>query len=186
MEPREVALIGRLIAGTTHEVKNVLAIIKESSGLLQDILRLKKAMPCQGGADREGDHQDPGTGRARQRPARGSQLAGAQHERPQLLRGSERALHRIFNLVQRFARLKQVEFEVQPTDADATVEADVVRLLFVLVTCIEYYLNRESPKGRVVLRPGGSSGEAIVKISAGSAAGHQVRRIRKGGWPAAP
>ena len=42
MEGREVDLMGRITAGMTHEIKNVLAIIKESSGLLQDILRLSK------------------------------------------------------------------------------------------------------------------------------------------------
>ncbi len=87
----------------------------------------------------------------------------------------------------RFASDLRSSLEVQPTDADATVEADVVRLLFVLVTCIEYYLNREPPKGRVVLRPGGSSGEAIVKISAGSAAGHQsAEKPEGGGGPLPP
>ena len=42
MENREVALMGRMTAGMTHELKNVLAIIKECSGLLQDILGLSK------------------------------------------------------------------------------------------------------------------------------------------------
>ena len=42
MESRESVLIGRMMAGMTHELKNVLAIIKESSGLLQDILSLGK------------------------------------------------------------------------------------------------------------------------------------------------
>jgi len=39
----------------------------------------------------------------------------------------------------------------------------------VLVTSIEYYLKRASPKGRVVLRAVGSGEEAILEIAAESA-----------------
>ena len=35
-DKRQVAFFGRMTAGITHEMKNVLAIIKESSGLMQD------------------------------------------------------------------------------------------------------------------------------------------------------
>ena len=37
---REVAFFGKITAGITHEMKNVLAIIKESSGLMEDIISL--------------------------------------------------------------------------------------------------------------------------------------------------
>ena len=42
MEPREIALIGKITAGVTHEMRNILAIISESSGLMQDILVAQK------------------------------------------------------------------------------------------------------------------------------------------------
>jgi len=188
MEPREVALIGRLIAGTTHEIKNILAIIKESSGLLQDILRLKK-----GNAVPKAEQIEKVTTRIQAQVARGNDqlaalnwLAHSMSDRSSSV-GVNELSSGIFNLMQRFARLKQVELEVQPTDADATVEADVVRLLFVLVTCIEYYLDREPPKGRVVLRPRGSGEEAILGIAAGSAAGHQnAEKPEVGGGPLPP
>lgn len=175
METREVALIGRLIAGMTHEIKNVLAIIKESSGLLEDILRLKK-----GKALPDAEQIEKVTSRIRAQVARGNEqlaalnwLAHSMSDRSSSV-GLNELASGIVNLVQRFARLKQVELELQPTDRDATVDADVVRLLFVLVTCLEYQLNRESPKGRVVVRPGGSGEEAILKIAAGSMAEHQA------------
>lgn len=38
----ELAFIGKITAGTTHELKNVLAIIKESCGLMQDLLGISK------------------------------------------------------------------------------------------------------------------------------------------------
>jgi hypothetical protein len=40
MEPRETLFMGRITAGVTHEMKNVLAIIRESAGLMEDLLTL--------------------------------------------------------------------------------------------------------------------------------------------------
>ncbi|HMK33679.1 MAG TPA: hypothetical protein VK463_01335 [Desulfomonilaceae bacterium] len=40
MEFRESAFVGTITAGITHEMKNVLAIIKESAGLMEDLLSL--------------------------------------------------------------------------------------------------------------------------------------------------
>lgn len=45
---REAAFIGRVTAGTTHEIRNVLAIVRESAGLIHDLLRVSPegAMPA--------------------------------------------------------------------------------------------------------------------------------------------
>jgi len=40
LQDNEVAFFGKMTAGITHEMKNVLAIIKESSGLMEDIMSL--------------------------------------------------------------------------------------------------------------------------------------------------
>ena len=37
-ENREAAFIGLITAGATHELRNVLAIVKESTGLIADIV----------------------------------------------------------------------------------------------------------------------------------------------------
>lgn len=39
-EEKEIAFIGKITAGITHEMKNVLAIIRESSGLMEDIMAI--------------------------------------------------------------------------------------------------------------------------------------------------
>ncbi len=40
MEPDKAAFMGKVTAGITHELKNVLAIIKESVGLMEDLIAL--------------------------------------------------------------------------------------------------------------------------------------------------
>jgi hypothetical protein len=41
-ENRKAAFMGRITAGVTHEMKNVLAIIKESAGLMEDFLKISQ------------------------------------------------------------------------------------------------------------------------------------------------
>jgi len=49
MSQKEIAFMGRIIASLSHEIKNVLATIKESAGLMEDILNLlpEKSVPHQ-------------------------------------------------------------------------------------------------------------------------------------------
>jgi len=49
MSQKEIAFMGRIIASLSHEIKNVLATIKESAGLMDDILKLipEKSIPHQ-------------------------------------------------------------------------------------------------------------------------------------------
>jgi len=49
MSQKEIAFMGRIIASLSHEIKNVLATIKESAGLMEDILNLlpEKGIPHQ-------------------------------------------------------------------------------------------------------------------------------------------
>ena len=45
VKANELAFFGKIAAGVTHELKNVLAIIKESNGLMADLLAMLKETP---------------------------------------------------------------------------------------------------------------------------------------------
>jgi len=175
--------MGRMTAGVTHEIKNILAIIKESSGLLEDIVRLGK-----GDAVPKADQIEKVTSRIQAQVARGNEqltslnwLAHSVSDGGSSVEINEMSSE-IVNLMQRFARLKQVELEFQATDRDVTIHTDVAKLLVVLVACVEYYLNREPPKGRVLVRPGRRGEEATLGIVTGSAVGSgTVTEIEAGG-----
>ena len=141
-----------------------------AAGLLQDMLHLKK-----GKAMAHAEQIEKVAARIKAQVARGNEQLGAlnwlahsMNDRRSSV-GLDELVSGAVSLTQRIAHLKQVELERQPADRDATIEVDVVRLLLLLATCIEYCLNREAPKGRVVLQPVGSGKEAILSIAAGSA-----------------
>lgn len=168
MESREVALMGRMTAGMTHELKNVLAIVKESSGLLQDILALSK-----GDAVPRRDQIEKAASRIQAQVARGNEqiaslnwLAHSVSDRSAAV-GIHELSSEIVKLMQRSARLKEVELTVQPSGPDGTIRTDLPALLVVLVTCLEYSLNQGARKGRVVLRSGAVGEEVSLGILTG-------------------
>lgn len=172
MENLEVALMGRMTAGMTHELKNVLAIIKECSGLLQDILRLSKgdAVPRREQIEKMATRIEAQVARGNEQLASLNWLAHSVSDRSTTV-GINELSSEIVKLMQRFARLKQVELAVEQSDPDVTLHTDLRQLLVLLVACLEYCLNREAPKGRVVLRAGGTGEEATFGIVTGSTAG---------------
>jgi len=172
MENREVALMGRMTAGMTHELKNVLAIIKECSGLLEDILRLSKgdAVPRREQIEKMASRIKAQVTRGNEHLASLNWLAHSVSDRSTAVEINELSSE-IVKLMQRFARLKQVELAVERSDPDVTLHTDLPQLLVLLVTCLEYCLNRESPQGRVVLRAGGTGKEATFGIVTGPTAG---------------
>jgi signal transduction histidine kinase len=187
MEGREVALIGRITAGMTHEIKNVLAIIKESSGLLQDILRLSK-----GGAVPKPEQIGKVASRIQAQVGRGDALLSSLNWLAHSMSDRSSSVEigdlsaQIVNLMQRFARLKQVELAAQPGDRDLTIETDLPRLLLVLVNCIEYCLSTASPKGRLVLRAGGGGEEATLEIATDSLEGSETAHGSEAGGVSLP
>ena len=129
--------MGRITAATTHEIKNILAIIKESSGLLQDIVRLGK-----GDAVPKAEQIEKVASRIRAQVARGNAqltslnwLSHTVSDRGSSVEINEMSAE-IVNLMQRFARLKRVELEFQATDRDVIIHTDVARLLVVFVACV--------------------------------------------------
>lgn len=187
MDTRQVALMGRITAAATHEIKNILAIIKESSGLLEDIVHLGKS-----GAAPKAEQIEKVTSRIRAQVARGNKqltsLNWLSHNVSD--RGSSAEINEmsseIVNLMQRFARVKQVELESQAADRNVIIQTDVAGLLVVLVACIEYYLNRVPPKSRILLRPGGTEEEATLTIVAGSMDGSEMEAEIEAGGGALP
>jgi signal transduction histidine kinase len=149
-----VAFFGKITAGITHEIKNVLAIIQESSGLMEDILGVTE--------DGTFPHKDKfikSVNRIHGQIQRGiditSRLNRFAHNPdhcPASLDLNEIAEQMVL-LASRFARLKNVVLESSPSDPPLIIKSDPVSLEMALFESIEILLYITGSGGKITLSP---------------------------------
>ncbi|MGA8179551.1 MAG: hypothetical protein WB792_05800 [Desulfobacterales bacterium] len=151
---KEVAFFGRITAGITHEIKNVLAIIQESSGLMEDVLDITE--------DNTFPHKDKfikSLDRIRRQIQRGvditTRLNWFAHS-PDLSLSSldlNEIAEKMVLLASRFARLKNVVLESSPSDSPIVITSDPVSLEMALFESIEILLKAIDTGGKITLSP---------------------------------
>lgn len=153
MTDREIAFIERMTAGATHELLNVFAIIREASGLVDDILKLKP-----GGISSWDDKAREALARIHRQVARGAELSGRLNGFAHGLAGSPTsvelydAVAGIALLMQHTARIRKVELQTQLAEKSPVVTAVPLRLHMVLAAFIDHCLDLAEPGGSVTLR----------------------------------
>ncbi len=162
---KEVAFFGKITAGFTHEIKNILAIIKESSGLLEDILAVTE--------DEAFPHKDKfkkSLNRILNQIQRGDDItthlnkfAHSPDHSPTRVDLNEMAEQVIF-LAHRLARLKNVDLVASPHDASIMVKTHPVALQMALFLSIEIFLDSITSGGKIILSPRKVRNKHIVRI----------------------
>lgn len=180
----EVAFFGRITAAFTHEVKNVLAIVKENAGLMEDFLTLagSESMPHRERILRAISSIQEQADRGVELSNRLNRFAHTTDQvRPTFDLGE--LVCQLSILVQRFARLKEVEIKISVPARHIVVETNPVRCQLLLLTGLECCWNTGSVT-EVTLRvedPG--AGEVALSFScSGSRASpaQLMERIRTG------
>ena len=119
-EDKEVAFFGKITAGITHELKNVLAIIRESSGLMGDIISISPEAVVK--------HQEKiqnSIVRIKEQIERGvnitDRLNRFAHSTDEIIAkiDLQETIEQLITLAQRFARLKHVVLNTVPPDQEA-------------------------------------------------------------------
>jgi hypothetical protein len=138
MEMNELAFMGRITAGLTHEMKNILAVIKEASGLMDDIL----SMSPQGQfPHQERFHRAVST--IREQVARGVDLSSRLNR---IAHSSEAAsqsvdlndaVQQLVVLAGRFAKFKSVSLKAVPMEGSPAVNAAPLLLQMTLFWAAE-------------------------------------------------
>jgi len=166
MSEREIAFIGKITAGVTHEINNALASIKEISGLMEDILSMSS-----------GDsfpHQEKflkALPRIREQVQRSvtltTQLNKFSHlsdEYTAQVELNDFIEHLIF-LTQRFARIKRVELQYQPADQPVNFNTNPIQLQMAIYNCITYFLNHSADGGIVSIHLNSNGEQNSIHIS---------------------
>lgn len=138
MNHQEAAFMGRITASMTHELRNVLAIIKESAGLMEDLIEFGKADPAQ--------YKEKFTrhiGKILSQVDRGTTLAGglnkfAHAPDSRLVEiNMEEFLDHVVALSRRLAQMKLVTLEVQPATASIAVVNDPLALHMTIFSAVD-------------------------------------------------
>ena len=162
---KEVAFFGKITAGITHEIKNVLAIIQESSGLMEDILDI-----TENGTFPHKEKFIKSLNRIRGQIQRGidvtsrlNRFAHSSDHCPASLDLNE-ITEQMVLLASRFARLKNVVLESSPSDPSLIIKSDPVSLEMALFESIEILLNIIGSGGKITLSPRKIENKCVLGI----------------------
>lgn len=167
MTEKEIAFIGRITAGVTHEVNNVLASIREISGLLSDILSITSEESFTRKEKFETSIQ-----KIQNQEKRGVKLINQLNKFAHLpdFSSTETDLnelieHLIF-LTERFGRIKNIKLHTQPSGQSVKVITNPFYLQMALYNCIEYFLRKLDAGGMIIINPDIRKNEYSISINA--------------------
>lgn len=149
----DTAFMGKVTAGATHEIRNVLSIIKESAGLMGDLMDMNKESfgvneeKFRRMIDNIGAQVDRGAIVSKEL----NNLAHAPDQRPRTV-DIRSVLKCQSILYERFSRQKQISLKLEANGQDAHMETDPVRLHRLIGTVVDILLERVSSGGTMVLK----------------------------------
>ena len=153
MREQETAFIGKITAGVTHEFMNVLATIRETSGLMEDLLALSRETSL---PHRKKFAKMLTT--IKKQVVRGMEMSGSLNkfahsmDEPESRIEIDELFGQLAFLVQRFARLKQVQLTVNPVEPPLAIYTDPFRFQLTLVACLEYCMECTAGGGVITLQ----------------------------------
>jgi C4-dicarboxylate-specific signal transduction histidine kinase len=174
MEIPEAAFIARMTASTTHELRNVLAVVKESAGLVEDLVlasQQQKALNPEKllHAARRIDAQ---VGRGAALLTALNRLAhGLDHAEETLDLGQQ--TEQATFLCQRFARQRRQRIEAEAEGDARSVRVNALRLQMALVSAIDCCLEQLPEDSVVTMRVVGSADRPSVVVT-GTAGGQSL------------
>ncbi len=163
---REAAFIGKITAAATHEIRNVLAIIKESAGLVEDLLYVS----TQGGSlDRE--RVLKALGRIEAQVARGAEIStqlnrvahATDHDAATVSLDEE--VRRVVFHAQRPARKKSQLVRAVDGTPPPPFQGNVLHVHMAVYAALETCLERLGEGGTVEVRAGMSRGRPSVSLT---------------------
>jgi C4-dicarboxylate-specific signal transduction histidine kinase len=166
MNEKEIKFIGKITAGVTHEVNNVLASIREISGLMTDILSITDEISF----PRKEKFQTS-LEKIQNQVQRGIKLTCQLNKFSHLSDTNKTDVdlneiieHLIF-LTERFARLKNIALQIQPLGKSVAININPLLLQMALFNSIAYLLNNMANGGKIILCPEKSGNEYSVSLN---------------------
>ncbi len=146
------AFMGRITAAATHELRNVLAIIRESAGLVDDLLARSSTRAL------DADKLEWATGRIAAQVTRGAELCTSLNhvahglDRPAEAVALNVAVADTTLLCGRSARQRQRRLAILAGDGNPTVERNALQLYMGLAAVVEWCVERVPEGGTLAIR----------------------------------
>lgn len=163
----QLAFLGRLLSGFTHELKNHLAIIKESSGLMNDLVELGRLKD----EETSGKFQKI-IGSIAERIDIANNLIknlnsfGHRMDNPESVFNPNTLVLEEMALLKKFVRLKGVEVQLDLQDDIASVQSRPALLHFLLYLLVDGVL-KEADKGDLIrLATSNANGKVALELDA--------------------
>ena len=172
LQDAQLAFVGRIIAGVSHEFKNHLSVTKELTGLLDDLLSMDKAFP---GQDRYAKISSGIEERVKTAAEMASHLGRFAHrmDSPLASFNVNEVVGEIVFLMRRFARLKNVGLEFEPAPELPSLHSNP-SLLQLVIFSVTMPLLEHLEKQSVVRISTGKAGDRVEL-------GLQFEKIREEG-----
>ncbi|MEW5722641.1 MAG: hypothetical protein AB1896_06015 [Thermodesulfobacteriota bacterium] len=153
MRPSESLMYGKISASMTHEMRNVLATIREAADLMDDLLKLDQ--------DQAHPHRDKylrAVGVIQKQVKRGVEIStnfnkfAHTTDEPRAVVEIGEMLSLAANLMKRLAGLKELTLRVEESEPGLSLTIDPFRLVLTLACGLECCFALGSPAGAISLR----------------------------------
>jgi hypothetical protein len=167
LRDKQLAMVGRLLAGFSHELKNHLAIIKESNGLITDLLSMGRVENPTLQAKLEKI-----TAAINKRTLLVAEMAkhlnGFAHrnDTPMSPFQLHDILHEELAFLARFANLKSIVLSISFPNALPVVYSNPGLLQFVFASCFHHILPILKPGGKIVVTSGDHNRSIFFRLQA--------------------
>lgn len=160
-EASRAAFVARLTAAATHELRNVLAIVKESAGLVQDLLAM--GAPADGRADAALGRIEGQVGRGAELLTSLNRLAHGLDRDEESVDLADAAMH-VAVLCRRYARQRERSVEARGEVA-VPARANALDVYRALVAAVEWGVEAVPESGTVVVRAEVVGGAPAVRVA---------------------
>ena len=175
----EAEFLSTIMARTTHELRNVLAIVKESAGLIEDIVRV-----CRDKGALDEEKVQRATGRIDAQVKRGADLLTNLNRLSHALDRDRdtvdlrQDLEQVVFLSQRFARKSGQEIAAEEGEGE-TLTTHPLRLQMILFAAIQCCLEQFPEGARITLRSGSRDGSPVVTFKGEWREGEAAGRLQE-------
>ncbi|MCF8067510.1 MAG: hypothetical protein K9L30_02880 [Desulfobacterales bacterium] len=139
LQDSKLVFFGKMTASTTHEMKNVFAIIKESSGLMEDIMSFTDDIP-ETAKIKLAKIIDKIKGQVERGNNLTQRINRFAHSSDALIADTDlnEIVSRLVNMSERLAKMKNISLELVPAADPIMITTKPVELLMAQFYCLEY------------------------------------------------